>query len=87
MLQRGRTLLATGDVSGARLMFERAARSGNAAAALAMGRTFDPAFLGQLRVRMAPDPAVALEWYRRAAALGSAEAETSITQLQGRGAR
>lgn len=87
MIQRGRALLAVGDVSGARLMLDRAARGGSAEAALEMGRTYDPAFIDRSHVRMAPDAAAALQWYRRAATLGSGEAEALATQLQRRNTR
>jgi hypothetical protein len=45
-LARGRTYLANGDVSAARLAFRRAAENGDAQAALALGGTFDPLVLG-----------------------------------------
>jgi hypothetical protein len=74
LLRRGDQLLAVGDLSGARLMFGRAAASGSAAAAIAMGKTYDPAFLNRIGAVIAPNPAAAAEWYRRGAALGGAEA-------------
>ena len=47
LLRRGEALLAIGDVSGARRFFERVAEAGDAAGARAMGRTYDPAVLGE----------------------------------------
>jgi TPR repeat protein len=82
LVRRGEALLAIGDISGARRFFERAAQSGSAAAALAMGGTFDPRVLAQLGARgIAPDRAAARTWYQRAAALGEAEAAARISAL------
>jgi TPR repeat protein len=84
MLLRGEALLAIGDISGARRFFERAAASGNAAAALAMGGTFDPGVLATLGARgITPDPGTALTWYRYAATLGEARAADRIAALEG----
>lgn len=75
LLRRGDDMMTQGDVSAARRLYERAAAAGNAQAATGVGRSFDPevlAFLGA-PTSMA-DRATALEWYRRGAALGDAEA-------------
>gem|GEM_PF-1176207 len=83
LLRRGDTLLSTGDISGARRFFERAAAAGSAAGARAMAETYDPRTLAQRRVvGLTPDREAALTWYRRAAALGSAEAAARITALE-----
>jgi type II secretory pathway predicted ATPase ExeA len=75
LLKRGEQFVALGDLGAARLLFQRAAEAGSARAALAMGRTYDPEYLA---IGMAqgekPDPARAMEWYRKAAALGDAQA-------------
>lgn len=83
MLRRGEALLRVGDISAARRFFQRAAEGGDAAAALAMAETFDPRVLpwGSI-VGMQPDPVAALVWYRRAAALGAAEAASRIATLE-----
>jgi hypothetical protein len=82
LLARGRTYLANGDVSGARLAFRRAAEGGDAQAALALGGTYDPLVLKSLGViGVASDPALARNWYQKAAELGSAEAPQRINQL------
>ncbi|TDH62740.1 hypothetical protein E2C06_10070 [Dankookia rubra] len=74
LLRRGDTLLALGDVSGARRFYERAAEAGSAAGARAAGRTHDPALLAELGVRgIRPDPEAAAAWYRRGAALAAQE--------------
>jgi TPR repeat protein len=83
MLRRGEALLEIGDVSGARRFFERAAQSGSAAAALAMGATFDPLHLAAIGARgIPPERATALRWYRRALALGAPEAQRHIEALE-----
>ncbi len=79
MVRRADTLLQRGDVSGARLLYERAAAAGSGGAAMTMGKTFDAMFLAGIGVTgMGADPATALIWYRRAAALGNAEASARL---------
>jgi hypothetical protein len=74
LMRRGDALLATGDVSGARRFYERAAEAGSAEAARAAGRTHDPAALAALGTRgIRPDPQAAAAWYRRADALAASE--------------
>ncbi|MFC7541617.1 hypothetical protein ACFQU2_22110 [Siccirubricoccus deserti] len=74
LMRRGDALLATGDVSGARRFYERAAEAGSAEAARAAGRTHDPAALAALGARgIRPDPQAAAAWYRRAEALAASE--------------
>jgi TPR repeat protein len=71
MLRRGQALLGQGDISGARRLLERAADGGSGEAALAMAETYDPRSLAQRGViGLAPDPAAAQRWYRRAQELG-----------------
>jgi TPR repeat protein len=83
MERRGEALLRVGDISGARRFFQRAAEGGSAAAALGMAETFDPRVLARSgAMGPQPDRAEALLWYRRAAALGSAEAESRIATLE-----
>ncbi|NKE44959.1 hypothetical protein HB662_09225 [Roseomonas frigidaquae] len=72
LIARGDEMLARGDISAARLLYTRAASAGSAAAATAMGRSFDPAVLGELGARgIRPDPEQAAYWYRRATELGA----------------
>jgi TPR repeat protein len=87
LIRRGDALFELGDVSGARRFYERAAEAGSAAAAFALGRTFDPAVLtaaGALGIR--PDPDAAAAWYRRAEALRAAAAAATGGATQTRGA-
>jgi hypothetical protein len=82
LIARGQTYLANGDVVSARLMFRRAAKTGDAQAALALGGTFDPFVLRSLGViGVASDPSQARSWYEKAAELGSQEAPHRIDQL------
>jgi TPR repeat protein len=73
--QRGDALLAVGDVSAARRLYERAAAAGSGEAAAAAGKTYDPNILALIgAVGMRPDPEEAASWYRRAVALGDQDA-------------
>ena len=69
-------------MSGARLLFERAANLGSGAAALALGRAFDPGVLGRLgAIGLRGDPAMAARWYRLAAERGEPEANGLLARL------
>jgi hypothetical protein len=70
LLARGDAFLRRGDVASARAFYVRAADVGDGRAALRMGATFDPFFLG-----VRGDPAEARRWYQRARDLGEAEGE------------
>jgi hypothetical protein len=81
-LSRGDALLSIKDISGARKFYEYAANLGNAAAAMAMGRTFDPDYLNGLGVAgLKPDPERAVGWYRKASALGNHEAQLRLQTI------
>jgi TPR repeat protein len=74
-LAEGRSLLAKGDLEGARRAFRRAADSGSAEGALALGSTYDPASLARYGLKGASaDPESAKFWYRRAHELTQAAA-------------
>jgi outer membrane biosynthesis protein TonB len=82
LLARGDELLANGDVVAARLFYQRAAEQGSAAAATAVGQTYDPFFLDQVRVRGARgDVRAAEDWYRKAIAAGDRQAEVRLKRL------
>jgi TPR repeat protein len=82
LIQRGHAMLSVGDISAARLLFERAAHDGSGAAATALGRTYDPQVLASLGVHgIRPDAATAADWYRSAIALGDAEAASLLRAL------
>ncbi len=82
MVRRGDALLQQGDVSAARLLYDRAASAGSAHAATAMGRTFDAMVLAGIgAVGLGPDPALAALWYHRGLSLGDEEARTWLQSL------
>ena len=83
LMTRAKSLLALGDIAAARLLLERAANSQDATAAFLLAQTYDPAVLGVRDGRsIAPEPVMARDWYRKAASLGSADAQQRLTQLQ-----
>jgi hypothetical protein len=82
LMLRADQLLAIGDIVAARSFYERAAEQGDAAAMTAAGKTYDPLFLEQARVRGSRgDAGKAADWYRRASAAGDAEAEQRLKRL------
>jgi predicted double-glycine peptidase len=82
LLQRGDELLALGDVSSARRLYERGAAAGDGRAAASVGRTLDPYFLASMNTfGLQPDPQAAASWYRRAIKLGYAQAEAPLRRL------
>lgn len=84
MLARSRDLLGTGDIAGARLMLDYIARRDSPRGAFALAQTYDPQFLESLGVRggVKPNIAKALQWYRKAARLGSEPASTRLSALE-----
>jgi hypothetical protein len=82
LVKRGDDLLGTGDVMAARSAYERAAYGGNAAAAIGMGKTYDPLFLAQLGARgVHGDPIQAAYWYARARDAGDREGDRRLRAL------
>ncbi len=82
LLSRGKNAEDLGDISGARRFYASSAAQGNAAAALSLGRLYDPAYLKQTTSGgIDADPALARHWYERAAALGDAEAGPLLEAL------
>jgi hypothetical protein len=83
LLARGDSLFGVGDVSSARLFYERAADAGNGDAALRLGETYDPVFLERAKLpAVRGDRGAAVFWYRRARELGVAEAEILLKGIQ-----
>jgi TPR repeat protein len=67
LIREGNRHMREGDILKAREFYEQAVQTGNAEAALAMGRSFDPSYFDRLERRTGePDPAKAFEWYREA---------------------
>jgi uncharacterized protein YmfQ (DUF2313 family) len=85
LMQQGEQFLAAGDVITARTVFQRAAEAGNAAAALALGATYDPDVLAKMGARgVNPDVQKARIWYERAKEYGSADAPRRLEALANR---
>jgi hypothetical protein len=83
LLKRAKNLIAIGDIAPARLLLERAADAQEASAALLLAQTYDPAVLGTPDLRsITPDPAMARDWYQKAARLGSLDARQRLAQMQ-----
>src|SRR6266481_1445727 len=83
LLKRARSLISIGDIAPARLLLKRAADAQEATAALLLAQTYDPAVLGKQDMRsIAPDPALAREWYQKAARCGSVDAQQRLSQMQ-----
>jgi hypothetical protein len=83
LVTRGDRFLSAGDIASARLFYERAADAGDGSAALRLGATFDPGFLGRAGVRgTIGDPAQASSWYHRARDLGNAAAGDRLKTLE-----
>ncbi len=83
MVKSGAELMANGDISAARLMYQRATEAGDATAALALAETYDPLVLRRLNPRwgITPDVALAHAWYEKAKDLGSAVAPERLERL------
>jgi hypothetical protein len=83
LLKRAMGLIEIGDIAPARLLLERAADAQEASAALMLAQTYDPAVLGKQDMRsITPDPAMARDWYQKAAQLGSLDAKQRLAQMQ-----
>ena len=82
LMKKGDEQMADGNVSSARLLYERAAEAGLAEAAMAIAATFDAAELTRLQARgITPDSKEARRWYERARQLGAGEAEQRLRRL------
>lgn len=78
MLKRGDQSLALGDIAAARLLYQRAAEAGNAQAATALGKTYDPKYVA---AGQRPNPARAAAYYRKAITLGDRQATALLADL------
>ncbi|MGQ0485552.1 MAG: hypothetical protein ACT4SY_09405 [Hyphomicrobiales bacterium] len=86
LLRKGDLLLKSGDLGAARQFYERAYAQGAAAGAMGVAKTYDPVVFAELNVQgIAPDPAKAMEWYRRAEDRGLRDAAPAIEALQALG--
>jgi hypothetical protein len=84
LVKKGDEQLAEGNVSGARLLYERAAEAGLAQAAMALAATYDADELARLHVRgIQPDANAAKRWYERARQLGAGDATERLRRIGG----
>jgi hypothetical protein len=82
LVQQGEKFITDGDIAAARVMFERAAKAGDAAAALALAAAYDPLVLAKLRVfGVDTDVDKARVWYEKAKSMGAAEAAERLNAL------
>jgi hypothetical protein len=82
LLNRGKNLMASGDLAAARIVLRRAVDANNAEAALALAATYDPFVLRDLKVYgFTGDAAMARSWYAKAAELGSSVALRRLEML------
>ena len=85
LVKQGQQFVAAGDFVTARLVFQRAAEAGNAAAALALGASYDPVVLSRLGVRgVDADVGKARTWYQRAKEFGAPDADRRLSTLANR---
>jgi hypothetical protein len=83
LILKGNENMQTGKVAAARLLFQRAAESGSATAALALAGTYDANELTKWNIvgGVHADAKLARQWYARAKELGSAEATQRLQRL------
>jgi TPR repeat protein len=82
LLKRGQELVALGRFRVARVVLEQAAEAKSAAAAFALGQTYDPLIeRSAVRPDAPPDVAMARIWYEKAKDLGSRDAAQRLSQL------
>lgn len=82
LIAKGDELMNNGDIFAARLFYERALKKGDARAATALGKSYDPVIYQQLKVHgVIPDPNIAIEWYRKGAEGGDTTATARLQAL------
>jgi hypothetical protein len=82
LLQRGEELLRQGGIAAARLLFEELALRGSGKGALALARSYDPAFVkASPASAVSPNIEEAVKWYDRAAELGVTEAKQRRAEI------
>jgi len=83
LVRRADALLRSGDISGARLLLERASNEGSALAAFRLGETYDPAVLSEMgTLGMRGDAAMARELYTKAINGGIDQAARRLQALK-----
>jgi TPR repeat protein len=83
LLEKANQLIGPGDVSGARLLLERAVESGSPEAAFYLAQTYDPRVLSSWKVQgIGPDPDKARALYSRAHEAGLIRAKEMADMLR-----
>lgn len=85
-VQRGDEAIAGGNITVARMFYQRAAEVGLAQGALSLATTYDPNELTRWTVvgGVQPDPEKARKWYEKAYELGSTDAAARLQRLSAR---
>jgi hypothetical protein len=84
MLAKGKEFAQAGELSGAFLVWRRAAEAGNAPAQVELASFYDP-LVTPAKGGFTPDGARAADWYERAALAGNAEAQRRFGLLLAKG--
>jgi hypothetical protein len=83
LMMHGHKMVEVGYLAGARAYFRRAAEAGSGDAAVALGDTYDPAFIESIGAHgIKADAAQARTWYERARELGSEAAKAKLERLK-----
>lgn len=83
LMIHGHKMVEVGYLAGARAYFRRAAEAGSGDAAVALGDTYDPAFIESIGAHgIKADVAQARTWYERARELGSEAAKAKLERLK-----
>lgn len=81
LIREGNKHMREGDIVGARQLYQKALAFGDAEAALAMGRSFDPIYFARIQNRNAdPDAAKAFDWYKQAMDAGASQ--TAMVRIE-----
>jgi hypothetical protein len=86
LMERASSQMLHGDGGGARAVYEVLAHYGSSKGAFSLAETYDPAVLTKRPARgLAPDLALAREWYSKAAELGSMAGYARLKELDRQG--
>jgi hypothetical protein len=81
LIREGNKRMREGDIMEARQFYQKALAYGDAEAALAMGRSYDPIYFARIENRNAdPDAAKAFDWYKRA--MDGGASQTAMVRIE-----
>ena len=81
LIREGNKRMREGDIIEARQFYQRAVAFGDAEAALAMGRSYDPIYFARIEKKNSdPDAAKAFDWYKRAMDAGASQ--TAMVRIE-----